>query len=101
MANEVLLQCEAVVIARRLLDDERLEYRPWAGNRLVLTADLLDGDDRLVAQEAIGIVERRDERIHGALGSEQRERRRNVPADPHLFTLIEQGVRERVDHRLA
>jgi hypothetical protein len=70
VANQVLMQCQAVVIARGLLDDERFEDRPWTGNGRMLPTDLLDRDDGLVAEEAVGIVERRDERVHRALRAE-------------------------------
>ena len=54
----------------------------------MFAADLFDRGDRLVAKEAVGIVERRDQRVHRALCAELGQRRGNVTTDPDLLPLI-------------
>jgi hypothetical protein len=99
--KQILMQRQAVVIARRLLDDECFEHGSRTDDRQILATELLDGDDGLVTKKPIGIVEGGDERVHSALRPEQRERGRDVAADPDLLSLIEQRVCERIDDRLA
>ena len=67
----------------------------------MVAPDLLDRRDRLVAEEAVGIVERGDERVHRPLRAELRQRRGNVTANPDVLALIAQRVRQCADDRLA
>ena len=55
----------------------------------------------LVSQEAVRFPERGGQHVDGLLARDQRERCRNVPADPDVFFRLAHEVRERVDHRFA
>ena len=67
----------------------------------MIAPEFLDGRDRLVAQEAVGIIERRDQRVHRPLRAELRQRRGNVTTNPHMLALIAQRVGQGANDRLA
>ncbi len=57
--------------------------------------DLAQRGDRLESQEAVRVVERRDERRHRRRGRQQRQSGRHVPAHPHVLVGIAHEVRQR------
>ena len=67
----------------------------------MIAADLLDRGNRLVAKEAVGIVECGNQRVHRALCAELGQRRRNMTTDPDVLALIAKRVRQCPDDRFA
>ena len=74
--HQVVLQREAVVVARGFPDNDGLECLSRTGDRRILASQLLDRRDGLVAQESVVLVERFDERAHRC------RRRRSTPGWP-------------------
>ena len=95
------MQRQEVEIAPRLLDGELLDRFTVERELGVLAAQPFERRHDLVADEAVPLVERRDQDVHRLLRRDLRERAWNVAAHPDVLVLIPQEERERVDDRLA
>ena len=99
LTPQVVLQREAVVVARGLPDDHLLQRLAGTRDRGVLASKFLDRHDRLVTQEAIGIVERIHEGIHRSRRTDEGERHRDMASNPELLALVAERVREQGNDR--
>ena len=94
---QVVAQGQAVAVARGLVEQQLLDGGARKRQLRVIAHQPLDRRNRLVAEEAVGIAERGDERVHRRLRRDQRQRRGNVPAQPDVLVAVAQRS-DRVRH---